>query len=69
MIKNGGSLGYRIGSITAAEANCYMMKCQYDVAIKLYDEAVGYVGVDCKNLRDSILGNRAICKIRGGIGR
>lgn len=43
-----------------------MMKCQYDLAIKLYDEALGYVGPDCKNLRDSILGNRAICKIRGG---
>jgi hypothetical protein len=33
----------------------------------LYSEAISYLGDDCKSLMDSVVGNRAIAKIKKGV--
>jgi hypothetical protein len=43
------------------------MQNKFDESIATYNEALQYPGEDCKNLKDTIIGSRAIAKVKKGL--
>ncbi len=53
-------------TLLSSVANCLFMQKKFDEAIKVYEEARGAIAGDSVDLKNSIVGNMAICYVEMG---